>query len=239
MPESKAEIYRGDDNIAIKSAIAGQNLCGHMIPRLGRDDDESNGAPQAARDDVTSRYERFLQLRRNRSEQIEMNGDDIVSGQGFELVSGNDDEIACLLSTVSAECDSINQETDDDSTGSDSVGDVVVSDRAIQAALGNKLQRSDGFGRTKSRWSISASFSLSIKREMVQNQSLLASCDTDAKVLGNDNGSERRMMTYADDDSDVEEEGVEVVPFCSHVTEESTGNDRVFVLRPEKCLDTD
>jgi len=233
LPESKAEIYRGNDNISIKAAIAGQSLCGQMIPRLGQDNDTAIGAQEAAREDVMKQYEKFMQLKRNRSDQ-NVDGDD-VSGEGFELVSGDDDEIGCLLSAVSAECDSINQETDDESTGSDSVGDVVVSDRAIQAALGNRLQRSDVFGRTKSRWSIYASFSLSIKKEMVPNQPLLTSSDnTDAKlVANNDNGSERRMIKYKDDDSDVEEEGVEVVPLSSKAAEESSGNDRVFVLRAE------
>ena len=211
MPESTAELYHGDGNVRAKMIVPGQNLCGAMIPTLGKT--TSIKSNQTERAQLINQYQNISQLKQD----ILGQGLNVELNEGFELVNA-DNQLVCLQSVDSAENSPCGKSmTDVESTAlvnirRESIRDVVISDNAIQEALERRLHNNTEMRKPKSSWAFSASINVSITKKSLVDQQLVSSNDMQALCNGSNN---KRHLIKQSDGDEVEEEGIEVVPILT------------------------
>lgn len=211
LPESSAEPYRGEA-IEAKQFIPGQNLHGVMIPSTGEFNERSQESVSKERDTLIDQFHNLV------TNQSAINDEDDISDEGFELVT-NENQIVCVSSDV-AENNSETRMTRDHSSVHNN-----IPQRSIQKMPESQIQKvHDAHQQTKSKWVFSASIHMSLTREPLQN-------DEAAALLEND--SPDIMIDY-DSPNEIEEEGVEVVPFLCEENEPSRDDQ---LASSDECVD--
>lgn len=216
--ESSAEPYEGEDEVEAKLFVPGQNLRGVMVPSTGEYNARSQGTAPLERDILVNKFNDLITAK-SASTLIDNNVD-----EGFELVSGGDDQIICVRSNDLTENDprkrSINR------LSSSCEGEL--QERAIQAALENQMQEvQDVQRKKKSKWVFSASIHLSLTKEPDD--------ENDNVVLLKDTRPEQNIDI--DLPNEIEEEGVEVVPYL--LCDESKSGREDENAFPEEHAETD
>lgn len=201
LPESSCEPYYAEKEVRAVKFVPAQDLSGCMIPMTGQDAAESQLRKRREQERLFGLYQNMVDDTTQSTEPVPEEDD---LDESFELV-GTEDRVVCLhsessdvgtheLTMTTQENLSVRRNSSD--------RDIVVSDKAIQLALGNQLLPHGIERSPTSKWVFSASIQLSLRKEAIKEEDqTTALCDEASNLI--------------EDADAVAEEGVEIVPFLS------------------------
>ena len=204
LPESFAEPYHSEEEVKSDKFVPSQDLTGVMIPMCGQDKVQTQTKRQREKEVLISQHQKMINAKSTQSETVLEEEVD----ECFELVGG-DNHVICLHSDSSGlssqDEKQLDSPTDLANTRSSSDRDVIISDKAIQLALDSQLGPHDPSNK-KSKWVLSASIQMSLRKETVEEETPLI-CDDPKRS---------RLLKQ----SSILEEGVEIVPFLDSAADE-------------------
>jgi len=222
LPESFAEPYHSEEEISAVKFVPSQDLTGAMIPMTGQDAVQRKTRKEKEKDGLIGQYQK---MSKKRSEPAAVSVPEEEVEEGFELMC-TENQVVCLQSESSIEPTSGADDTNSTEITHARRPSEPVSDRAIQLALEKEVQEHNMMKKSpkKQSWIFSASISLSLRQQTVDDASTPAICNslTEAICDGSDNMIE--SMDY------IVEEGVEIVPFVGSANDGMAGSNTTLQL---------